>query len=219
MLKFTFPTLLVSLLAFSTNVLAYDDDSYKEYDSIVNELKASADEPMPLATTDTDWDAVAMHGALGISTSLVSITAPDGTTGSGLMKGVQFGGGVNLFSRKIRAEAAFTNFAQENLDRDIKADLKEFEVRAIFLPVVSDTTTIRIGAGVAARYMDVRSYSQHQWTTYTASTPSSLFLLGMEKKVSKSMTLGPDLSYRSTLVTNTYDKSSWDASFRLNATF
>lgn len=219
MRKILFSTGLGALLAVSTNVWA-EDESYTNYDSIVNELKSSTDDKMPTPPTDDfDWQEVALHGGIAFATSWVSLTSPDGVAASGLLKGVEVNFGMNLFTRKLRAEGAFSSFAEEQLEHNLKADLREFELRLVYLPQIQDDTTVRFGLGLAARYMSVDSQTSGQWANHQASTPSSLFLIGFERKISPSIALGPDVSYRSALVSDTFDKSAWDASFHLNATF
>jgi hypothetical protein len=220
MLRFNFGLWLVLITAVSTNVWAADDDSYTSYDSIVNELKASSnDAPVIKETDDLDWQEVALHAGIGIATSWVSLTSPSGVTGMGLLKGLEFNVGMNLFTRQLRAEGVFRNYAQEDLDSNLNAGLQEFELRLIYLPRLQDNTVLRFGVGLAARYMSIDSQVNGQWTNYQASTPSSLFLVGFERKISPAISLGPDVSYRSAVVSDTFDKSAWNASFRLNATF
>ncbi|MGZ3723790.1 MAG: hypothetical protein ACXVA9_12695 [Bdellovibrionales bacterium] len=212
----------MSLMLISTNVWAADEDtSYSNYDSIVNELKTSIDDrpaPPPIGE-DFDWQEVALHGGLAFATSFVHVNAPNGAVGTGMLKGVEFNFGMNLFTRTMRAEGAFSSYASEELDNNLKADLKEFELRVVYLPALQDNTTLRFGLGLAARYMNLDSRAGGVWQNYQGSTPSSLFLVGFERKISANVTLGPDLSYRSAIVSDTFDKSAWDASFRLNATF
>jgi hypothetical protein len=211
---------LVLTLACATNVWAADEASFSNYDSIVNELKASStDEKPQTSADDAEWDDVAIHGGLGLATSYVSPTAPSGVSGAGFLTGVEFNFGINLFTRLLRAEGAFSNFTQSELNSGIKADLKEFELRLIYTPETKDGILLRFGAGLAARYMSIDSYNGGNWTNAQSSTPSSLFLVGFEKKLTKSLAIGPDVSYRSTLVGDTFDRSAWDASLRLNATF
>jgi hypothetical protein len=216
-----FTVCLTAFALLSTNVWADNDDSFVSYDAIVDELRASADKPdRPEPTThELNWEDVSLHAGVALNTSLVSFHLPDGVAGSGLFKGLQLIAGMNLFSRKLRAEGAYTMFQHEELDQNMKGDLKEVDLRLVYLPASSKDMTIRVGAGLAARYMDVKTIGARADTTYSAATPSSLLLVGLERRLTPAIAVGPDLSYRSSLVANTFDKSSWDASFRLNATF
>jgi hypothetical protein len=220
LLKITGRLLITASAVFATNVWAADDDSYSSYDNIVSELKMSSEDSMPAQVSDDfDWQEVALHGGVALATSWVGITAPNGVAGTGLLKGIEVNFGMNLFTRSLRAEGAFSSYAEEELDHALKADLKEFELRLVYLPKIQDATVARFGVGLAARYMSIDAVSGGRATNYQASTPSSLFLIGFERKVTSNITLGPDVSYRSAIVTDTFDKSAWDTSFHLNATF
>lgn len=204
-------------LSLSTNVWAEDDeDSYTNYDAIVAELKASAEIPEAKPTSeDMNWDDVAIHAGAGVSTSFVHVTNEEGLTMSGLMKGLEAHLGVNLFTRKARAEGVFRSFAHDELSANSMADLKEFELGVVYTPQLQDRLLLRVGGGITARYLNVQNGGQS--IRYT--TPASSFLLGMERKVTPTMSVGPDLAYRSAMISDTADKTSWNASLRLNATF
>ena len=82
---------------------------------------------------------------------------------------------------------------------------------------VGERMLLRAGLGVAARYLDMNTHTSKD--SFSQSTPTTVVMLGLERKLNANISFGPDLSYRSALVQDTFDKSSWDASFRLNATF
>ncbi len=208
---------LITLLVSSANVGAETDESFVNYDSIINELKLESPTTVrPAEVQSNEWDDVAIHGNIGLGTSLVSVVSPGGASGSGVLKGIHLGFGVNLFTTFARAEGVFTSYGSEPLSRRMRADLKEFELRLILLPDLGRKILLRMGAGLSARYMDLKVTGEPD---ITASTPSSLFLLGIEHKLSKNVSVGPDLSYRSALISDTFDKSAWDGVLRLNATF
>lgn len=205
------------VLSLSTNVWADDDDdSYSNYDSIVADLKASAEIPdVKPVVEDMNWDDVAIHAGAGVATAFVHVTNPEGATMSGLMKGIEAHLGVNLFTRKVRAEGVFRTFAHDELSANAMADLKEFELGLVYTPQLQDRLLLRLGTGITARYLNVQSEGQS--IRYT--TPASFALLGVERKFTPTMSIGPDLAYRSAMISDTADKTSWNASLRLNATF
>lgn len=213
---------MIAVVLSSTIVRAEEDEeSYTSYDSIVAQLQTAADADDKPVAQDMNWDEVAIHGGAGFTMSYTSVRAPEGTLGTGVMKGFEAHFGMNLFSRKARMEGLFRNFAQEQLSSNITADCKEFEFRGVFLPAgLPDKMKLRFGMGLAARYMDISSKTQSgRYVTHKASTPATTFLIGFERKIAPSVAIGPDISYRSALTSDTFDKSSWDASLRLNATF
>jgi len=218
-MTFTKCCLIFFIAMVSTKGWSAEDDSFVSYDSIVKDLTASSrDSVVDVAPSedDVDWNEIAIHGNLGFATSLVSLNTPQGRTASGLLKGVHLGFGINLFTRKARAEGAFTSYGGQSLNRDVRAELREFELRVVFLPSLNDKTTVRFGGGITARYMDLNVTNEGELQT---STPSSLFLIGFEHKLAKNVAVGPDLSYRSALISDTFDKAAWDGVIRLNASF
>lgn len=218
-MKTSLAAALAALALFSTNVLADADGSYVGYDEIVNELKNTIkeeSEPKPPPEDDQD---TAMHGGLALTTSWVSLNTPNGAGSAGLLKGAEFSIGMNLFSKNYRAEGAFSNYSQANLNSTNKADLREFEARLVYLSALEDVTNLRLGTGISARSMDIDSYANGRWSSYQSSTPNWIFMAGFERKVLPNFTIGPDLSLRTAMVGDAYEKTAWDASFRLNATF
>lgn len=212
----------ISFIAISvlcaTNVRAENgDDSFTSYDAIVNELKADADDFPEPVQEELGWDEVAISAGMSIATSFISITAPNGATGGGMLKGFEVFTGANLFSKKARAEIGFRSFAPEDFGK-VNIDLREFEGRLIFLPVLRDKLTMRMGLGLTARYMGIDGRANESSEHSEATTPATALILGLEHKLSRMVTVGPDLAYRSAL-SDSFDKSAWDAAIRLNATF
>lgn len=217
------PTLRLGLMmvlgAFvaTTNVWAMDDEeSYTNYDAIVADLSESANaSDKPVAPDAFDWDEVAIHGGVGLATTFVQIDTGD-VRSTGLLKGFEGHFGVNLFSRAARAEGALRSFMPSETSGGTTTELKEFELRVFYMPQIFNKTALRLGGGVAARYMTFNVPGQ---ASYSLSTPASSFTLGFERKMSPHVAVGPDIAYRSALISDTIDKSAWNASLRLNATF
>jgi len=209
---------LVSILMLTTKVLAQESESYSHYDDIVAELKASAEDPVPPAANRLEWDDVAMHGGIGLASSYTHLIFPMAggvMETSGLLMGFELHGGMNLFSRVARLEVAFRNFPQKQITPEVAVKAKDYEGRLLFVPQIFTRTSLRMGTGLSLHEVNVSSldgtYSERPWR-YSV-------LLGLERKVAESVSLGPDFSYRAPLASATFEKSSWDASFRLNATF
>ena len=171
----------------ATNVWAIDEESFVEYDAIVNELKASADHTPAMMTDDLDWEDVAITGGMSLVTSYVHIVAPNGMSGSGLLKGFEAHGGANLFTKKARAELAFRNFAPEEFRSTFQADLKEFEARVVLLPALRDKLLLRMGFGLTVRYMDINTRNAKGSENFSSSAAASSMLVGMEHRLSKAV--------------------------------
>ena len=209
---------LVFLCGFATNVWAFDeDDSYTNYESLVSELKTSAEGYQPVREEPAP---VNLQGGLGIATSYVTVEMPRiGLNSSGLLKGFVAHIATSPLGKDLRFEAAFRNFAHDALSNQAAADLRELEASAVFLPVLSDKMVLRMGAGLSERFFDVRVRQPGQEVRESWATPYYSLLLGFERKVAKTVAVGPDFAHRAPLDASSYSKSSWDASFRLNATF
>lgn len=208
-------SLLVLILA-SASAFGNDGDSFASYDSIVSELKMDAEAEAPVKQQPMDWDAVAIHGSLGLAGSLISVpNQRRGATTAGLLKGFEIAAGANTFSSRARAELAFRNFANERLASGLEAGMREFEARMIFLPKLEDQVRLRMGFGLTQRMLSVANDGQKgDWSGgYYA------LLVGAERTVGQAISVGPDVAYRDSVSRATGRKSSWDASFRLNATF
>lgn len=211
--------LILFVVCGATNVWADDDGSFVNYEAIVNDLKASADQPLP-HEEKTQWDDVAIQGGLGLATSYVSFDSPAlGQNASGLMKGFEAHVGMNLFSRNARAEATFRNFAQDGINNAVHAGMRELEASVVFLPILQDKTLLRMGGGLSERFLDIQSHVFGRWVQDSSTTPFYSILLGFEHKIAKDVSVGPDFAHHASLDSSSFNKSSWDASFRLNATF
>ena len=195
---------------------ANDGDSFANYDSIVSELKADAETTPVVKLEPMDWDSVALHGSLGLAGSLISVpNQRRGTSSPGFLKGFEAAIGSNTFSSQARAELAFRNFANERVAAGLDAEMREFEARMIFLPKLQDDVRLRMGFGLTQRLLNFASdgdKGDRSGTYYT-------LLIGAERSVAKAISVGPDLAYRDSMSRASGRKSSWDASFRLNATF
>ena len=209
--------LIAMLFTSGTLVWAIEDDSYTSYDAIVGDLKASADTPTLKAPVreELNWDEVAIQGGLGLTASMITFAGPDNIRGSGLLKGFEAHAGFNLFSKVARGEAAFRNFGSESVSGSTNAVMREIEARIVFLPVVNDQTVLRMGAGLAGRFLSLHAPQG----ALSENTPFYSLLLGFERKFAKNLAVGPELSHHAALDASSFDKSSWDASLRLNATF
>ncbi len=212
-------TALLCLTAIGTNVVAQEDDSYAGYDAIINDLKSSADSLDRPISTEVNWDDVALHGGLSAALSYIRVESPSGSVQAGLLKGFEAHLGMNLFSRRSRAEFVLRNFAPEAISSQLQVNLNEFETRLVFLPIIRDQILLRMGAGLAFRRIDVEIRGNSSAGQVDQTHTATNVLIGLEKKVAQEVSLGPDISYRSPITSTAIEKSSWDASFRLNATF
>ncbi len=210
------------LLGFAaTNVWASGDESYTSYEAIVNELTASANDNLP--TPHEDWEDVAMQGGMSFVTSYVNVAvnipgeAP--IENGAMMTGFEGHVGSNLFSKQVRGELAFRAFVPKEMGGEMQANLKDLEGRVVFLPRLQRNTLIRMGLGLGARFIDVEGRVAGGSYAYSSTDFASSVFLGFERKVSPTVSVGPDVAYRSGMDGDPLLKSSWDAAIRLNASF
>lgn len=212
---------LILSFAATTNVWA-DDDSYTNYDSIVSDLQALADDTPP--PIETDWEDVAMQGGMSFVTSLVSLSPnlPDSRLEmTSFLTGIEGHVGSNLFSKQVRAELAARIFFPKETGNETQVNMKELDARMVFLPRFNSRTLIRMGLGMGMRFVDMEGRNPSRQGTYSLSSGdlASNIFLGFERKVGATVSVGPDVAYRSSLTDGSIAKSSWDAAIRLNATF
>jgi hypothetical protein len=217
MSKMIWLTLVLGFLGARASAAA-DGDSFTTYDSIVSELKSDAEIDLKPKHESMDWESVAISGSLGVTGALVDVpnVGGNGGGGSGFLKGFEAAIGANTFSKQARAELAFRNYAGEKLSGGIHADMREFEARMIFLPPLRDDTRVRMGLGLSERIL---SATPERGKSVDRSGLYYGLMVGLEHQVSKAVSIGPDLAYRDSLNNRSDRKSSWDASFRLNANF
>ena len=213
MLKATW-LLLPAFVVLVERGAAATGDSFSSYDSIVNELKSDAEVDLKPKHEAMDWESVALTGSLGFAGALVDV--PNVGGGQGFLKGFEAAIGAQLFSKQARAEVAFRNYAGERLSGNAHADMREFEARVIFLPPLGEETRVRMGLGLNERVLTV---TPDRGTSVDRSGLYYSLLVGLEHRLSPAVSIGPDVAYRDTLSARDQRKSSWDASFRLNANF
>ena len=216
--------IVCTLLMMSTMVWAAneedDDNNEVSFDSIVSELKTSTEDIKPVQDFNDPWEQIGVYGGLGLAANYLDLQIPGATRTSGILKGLQAHFGIDLFTKYLRAEGAFRAFAQDSIDSNVHASLKEFELRTVLLPAPYAKNTLRLGLGLSARYLDVASRNTlNGWRNQSTSTPASVLSMGVERKISKNFSVGPDLSYRSALIEDTFDKSSWDFCLKMDANF
>jgi hypothetical protein len=209
--------LLGFVLVVSTLVWADDEDSFTSYDSIISELRQAARKPERQETQNL-FPKLTFHGGLSLAASVINISSSTfrNPTG-GVLKGFEAHVGVDLLTSTARGELAFRNLGPDPTGRDLEIALRELEARIVFLPNLQDRLNLRMGGGLSARTLKIRSRLLE--ASEVQGTPFYSLFVGLERKLADSVSVGPDLAYRSSLDASSIDKSSWDACFRLNATF
>ncbi len=227
--------LVLASLAFSSRTSASTSGAYsgsarppavsegedQSFDAIVNDLSRQVDRPAPSSKahvgspTSDSFDAVMFHGGVGLGGVAETLNLPDGKQVYFGQKGIQVSFGIDLFSPNWLAEGTYRNFAQSDSSA-IHVALQEFEMKFLYKTMIAPQAGLRAGGGLSARYMTVTEPTSTA-TVYT--TPSGLATIGLDVYLNEKFSLGVDLTGRSSMVSETPDKSSADATLRMDAHF
>ena len=219
---------LVFMVALALSVFAavsaQAQEEYEEdvvgYDTIIRDLGREI-APAPVATrarsprTRDPFESIWIHGGIGVATLMQDLDFGDGQNIYLGQRGVQAALGIDLFSPNWMAEGTVRNF-NEHADARASILLKEFELKILFKDKFSRQLGYHLGGGLAARYMTIRHVT---YGTLEYTTPSSVASLGMDLFLSDRISLGAEMSARNTLISETIDRVSYDATLRLDTHF
>lgn len=217
-----------AIAIFSSNASAFenDDDNYVSYDSIVNDLTKSATNEArstsrlarPSGYSGDPFENIWIHAGVGLVQNTQSLNLPNGTEASVSGRGIQAALGIDILSQNIAAEGSVRSFG-EGEDSANRVSLKEFDLKVWFktwLPSSSQTRfQARLGGGLTARYMTVRQLKE----TFDAVTPASVASLGGDMFLSDRFSIGLDISARNSMVNETFDRTSYDGTLRVDTHF
>ena len=207
----------------------YDEDGgdYVGYDSIVDELqKQSAKQPSmaPKTAAKKSWfsssapgadpfENVWIHAGVGFAQTTESLSLPNGVGTYMAGHGVQAAVGIDILGPNLSAEGAVRTFG-ETEDSATKINLKEFDLKLLFRTRHS-SFGFRAGAGLSARYMTVRSGPE----TFDITTPASVVTVGGDLYFTPQISIGLDVATRNAMISETFDKTSYDGTIRLDTHF
>lgn len=212
--------ILIAAFIAPTLVLANaGEDDVVGYDSIIEELSSSRTSAESYRPQEDPLANVMIHGGAGYATSYINLNPEKGEKISGLLKGFEATFGIDLFSRDWIAEGAVRSYQSEELDRETQISMKEFDLKVVHRSELARALSARVGGGLAARYLTVERRVSEEILKPQYTTPSSLIFVGFQAHISPRISLGSDLSYRNSLIDDSIDQSSLDASLRLDAHF
>jgi hypothetical protein len=196
--------------------VAVEYDEEIGYETIVNELtKSRAQRDRRDAPRTDPFNLVKIHTGVGFTQSMIKIRKADGASTQGFQKGVQASLGIDLLSRNWFAEAAIRSFGEAELETNLVAQLKEFDLKIVYRSEPLRTFGYRAGLGLATRNLSIIEAGKER----KFSTPSSIFLIGLDTNVSPLVTIGGEFSYRSALTTESDDRVAMDFALKLDAHF
>ncbi len=214
---------LFLLLPFSAPASEEDPDSYTNYDKIVSDLKSSLHTSSSLSRDEIHMenyslDDVKISFGMGLSFTHLNLNGPS-INSSGLLKGLGLHFGIDLFHPEYLAEGIFRNYTSDSLTRSIDAEVREFELRFVHAKRFPYDTHFRVGAGLSSRYINIARKSIDGVHKRSDTVPSAVFLLGVSRTFGRSLSLGPDISYRSPFSGDHVEEGSIDFHIRASAIF
>ncbi len=203
---------------------SYEDDSHVGYDSILRqlnreaaqqELSSSRARASLMKTTKDPFESIWIHMGVGLAHPMQTLSLGDGKSAYVGSRGIQAALGIDLFSEHWMAEGTARSFA-ESEDANTRVSLKEFELKIYYKDRITKPLAYRLGGGITGRYMTIARTGD---TTLEYTTPSSVGTMGLDFFLTEKLSLGADLSVRSSMVSDTLDRSSVDATLRMDTHF
>lgn len=219
-------SVLLGLFLHSPNVKAiddYEDETFIGFDGIVNELNRETQTNGAISRSrqtqfiqgKDPFDSIWMHLGVGYSATTQNVSINNDERLYLGLKGVQAAFGIDLFSENWMAEGTARSFAESD-ETTARASLQEFELKMFYKSRLAKNLNLRGGAGLSARYLNLNhpSVGLVQYTT-----PSSVATVGADIYLNDHISLGAEISARSTMIAETSDRSSFDATLRIDTHF
>lgn len=223
--KLTLPTVKnLCIMGFSLALMlpqfaiADSDSEVLGYDSIVNQLNRENERAnnsrtkqatvAPPDALDTIW----FHGGVGLASYMETINFGGGQSVFVGQKGIVVSGGIDLFSNTWLAEGAVRNFG-ETEDSTTHVAMKEFDLKLVYHDRLATHLGFHLAGGLSARYMTISRPGQPV-ADYT--TPTSIAAVGVEYMFGDRLSVGFEGSTRNAMISDTVDKSSLDATLRVD---
>jgi hypothetical protein len=198
-------------------VQANFDDDYSNYDSIVRELSTSRLENNNQPPQPDAFDLVVFHMGFSLLNSQLSVDLPGKLPSSIMLAGFEARFGIDLFSRNWEAIGSVRSFNPETKN-SIEYKLQEFDLLLSYKSRLSKALEYTLGAGMAARYLDITG-NKPEGVQDSYTTPSTVFLTGLNFYLTRAFSTGVLLSYRSPMIDDTIDEGAVDGAFSVQGHF
>ncbi len=204
--------LMTFLFLVNPNVHAYDDyDNYESYDSIVGDLSSRTSSPSEKVF---DIDSLKLHAGFGFNNTVARLKPVENAPRRITLQGFQLSLGVDMFSPNFITEVGLINY-NSTLKNEHTYKMREFDLKTYYRNHINRIIAIRGGVGLGVRYIDINSPTHS--SDYTS--PVSQILLGGEAKLGKQLSFVSELSYKSSLTSNSPETSAVDLTFRVDGHF
>lgn len=190
---------------------------YESYDEIVEKLSKYTDTTPIKRSSKPSFetrDFAMVHAGLGITQTFYDADAAGLNSSMQNQGGLLINIGADVLSRKWAIEGSFANYGRtETSNSNIK--LREYTLKGLYKPSITKNWSMRLGLGFSSRFLDV----QNAVTNQSYKTPSGLFLMGIDTYISRMISVGADLNFKTSMIDDTIDKNSVDLSFRVDTHF
>lgn len=183
------------------------------YDDLVNRLNKKKSQYS--APSGTNLDDIALHAGAGLVSSFTTLNV-NGTDFSRQINGFQISFGIDLFHPSWMAEGALRNFGNTTIGSETLT-LRENDLKVLYRAKVNDKAGFRAGTGLSTR--STKYENRSTGADISESTPSWIFFGGLEAYVNKSLSLGIEGGYRSSMISRNSDKGAIDMMVRLDTHF
>jgi hypothetical protein len=216
--KLLFILSLLLIISTPIKVQAYDDEDVS-YDQLVNRL--SQRKSSIIQNQSHPLDDIQIHAGVAYTLSQLNLELGNRST-SRQMTGFQLSFGIDLFSPNWIAEGAIRNFGTHNLANETRS-FRELDLKVLYHsnPAISTTgSTVysndyTFGTGISTRYL---KYHDSQYDINT-TTPGFILLSGINGHFNKYLNAGAEISYRTSLITDSPDRGSFDLLFKMDSNF
>lgn len=195
------------------------DTEQVRYDEIVRDLQRAqtSSSRMSAANVNPGGDPFAniwLHAGFGISQTLQSLSLPNGNAHYMSQRGFQVSLGIDILGPNLTAEGAVRNFPESD-ESTTRVSLREFDLKTYLKTRPTGHLTLRGGLGLGARDLSYRRGPD----SFESSTPVSLVSVGADYYVNSRVSLGAEVSARNAMVAEGFDRSSYDATLRMDTHF
>ncbi|WII71952.1 hypothetical protein QJS83_15925 [Bdellovibrio sp. 22V] len=207
-----FVLVAASLLTAPTLVQAASGSSeYEEvsYDQLLNEL--SEKKNGFTQKQNSSLDDVRLHAGIGYVNSFSNISAQKQNFNRHA-NGIQLSLGMDLFSPNWYSEGVFRNYGVNESGTE-EMTLREFDLKVGYTNRLESIWKYTLSTGLSNRFLKFKDSAKG--IDVDDTTPSLVISTGFNAQVHRNLSLGAEVSGRSSLINRTADKNSFDFAFRL----
>ena len=201
---------LVFFPFFTTKVHAEQLVEELTYEDLLSQLNAKRNK-----ISDTIYDPyqnLKLHFGFGVL-SIAHNYEVNKESLTSYFSGFQVSGGVDLFSENWRSDLLLRNFGQHSSSSDSK-NVRDIDLKVSHV-IRNDDISHAIASGVGYRIFE---YHQNG-VGFSETSSHLLFSYGIAFVTKSSLSVGPEIAYRTAIVNETSDRSSLDLTLKMDSSF